>query len=394
MLVLCEGGPPVRVLFFGNPLLGHIIPQIPLARALRDQGHAVAFLTAASVGGLLASEGFEHVVAGPELFEEVVPEVERGVGFSLVEKGITPETEAEMFAGARLDLGFEAADAAARAWKPDLVVAESYDFLGPMVGAALNLPVATISLGPAIPAENAEFMRVRAEDRHRRHGLDAPTAHWFLDTCPPGLQFRDFEAPATLIRLRPEAYTGGTVPVEALGSPAAADSAGRSRPRMLLSFGTVFVVPEIMTPIARELLKQDVDIRLALGPTKTREDFDLDSDRVEFAGFTPLERLLHDVDAVITVGGAGTVLGALAHGLPLVMTPLNADQPLHAGRAAAAGAGITFGIGEAEPRAVADAVTTVLTEPSYRCAAQDLAAQIAAMPSPADVAAQLTAELR
>ncbi|HWG26674.1 glycosyltransferase [Actinospica sp.] len=383
----------MRILFFGNPLFGHIIPQLPLARALRDQGHATAFLSAASIAGLLASEGLEHVVAGPETFPDVVAEVERGVGFSLVEKGITPETEAELFAGARLDLGFEAADAAARDWKPDLIVAEAYDFLGPMVGAALGVPVATVSLGPAIPSENAAAMRVRAEDRHRRHGLDAPTSHWFLETCPPSLQFDDFQAPATLLPMRPEAYTGATVRADP-ARPGSAVATDRSRPRLLLSFGTIFVFPEVMTPIARELLKQDVDIRLALGPAKTRADFDLDSDRVEFVGFTPLERLLHDVDAVITVGGAGTVLGSLAHGLPLVMTPLNADQPLHAGRAAAAGAGIAFGIGQAEPRAVAEAVATVLTDPSYRNAAQRVAAEIAAMPSPTQVAEKLIADQR
>ena len=385
----------MRVLFFGNPLFGHVIPQLPLARALRDQGHATAFLSAASIGDLLASEGLEHVVAGPETFPDVVAEVERGVGYSLVEKGITPETEAEMFAGARLDLGFEAADAAARDWKPDLIVAEAYDFLGPMVGAALGVPVATVSLGPAIPPENAAAMRVRAEDRHRRHGLDAPTSDWFLETCPPSLQFPDFQAPATtLLPMRPEAYTGATVPIADPVQPGSAAATERSRPRLLLSFGTIFVFPELMTPIARELLKQDVDIRLALGPAKTRADFDLDSDRVEFVGFTPLERLLHDVDAVITVGGAGTVLGSLAHGLPLVMTPLNADQPLHAGRAAAAGAGIAFGIGQAEPKAVAEAVTTVLTDPSYRTSAQRVAAEIAAMPSPAEVAEKLDADAR
>ena len=386
----------MRTLFFGTPAFGHVVPELPLARALREQGHVVAFATAASMAGLVGSEGFELLQAGPEI-PETIAEVERSAGVNLLKDGVTVETEAEFFAGARVDLGYEQCLAAALDWKPDLIVAEALDYVAPMVGAELGVPVATLAFGPAIPPENVEAAQARVKARHQRFGLDVPPSQWYLDTCPPSLQVDGWQAPDTRMALRPEAYTGGGAPTSVSGPDAAADScdpdAGRARPRVLVSFGTMFVIPEIITPIARELLKQDTHVLITLGPNRTSEEFDLHSERVEFVEFTPLDRLLGDVDVVVTVGGAGTVLGALAHGVPLVMTPLGADQPLHAGRAQAAGAGIAFPLGECEPQRVAEAVSLVLRTPDYRQAARRVAAEISGMPSPAEVAAKLAAEL-
>jgi UDP:flavonoid glycosyltransferase YjiC (YdhE family) len=377
----------MRTLFFGTPGIGHIVPQIPMARALRARGRAVAFLSAASMGGLLDSEGFELLTAGPEIVPDVVAEVQRTTGSDILADGVTVESEAEIFGAARIDLGYEDSLASARDWKPELIVAEMFDFIAPMVGAALGVPVATLAYGPAIRPESVEAIRVRTQERHRRFRLECPASRWYLDTCPPSLQFDDWQAPETRIALRPEAYNGGAT---ASSGPATGKS---GNPLVLVSFGTIFVVPEIITPIVRELLNHDVDVRVALGPVKTAADFGLDSDRVEFAGFTPLARMLKDVDVVLTVGGAGTVLGSLAHGIPLVMTPQGADQPIHAGRAAAAGAGIAFPLGECAPLPVGEAVATVLSEPGYRQAAQRIAAEIAGMPSADEVAERLIADL-
>jgi UDP:flavonoid glycosyltransferase YjiC (YdhE family) len=99
--------------------------------------------------------------------------------------------------------------------------------------------------------------------------------------------------------------------------------------------------------------------------------------------------LLSGIDAVVTHGGSGTVLGTLAAGLPMVLVPQGADQPQNAQRVAAGGAGIAFPLGEAAPHAVAQALARVLTEPRYRAAAQGIGEEIAATPSAPDVARML-----
>ena len=81
-------------------------------------------------------------------------------------------------------------------------------------------------------------------------------------------------------------------------------------------------------------------------------------------------------------GGSGSVLGALAHGLPLVLLPMGADQPQNAQRCAALGAGRVLDVIAATPDDVRDAVSAVLSEPSYRAAAERLRDELAALPGP------------
>jgi UDP:flavonoid glycosyltransferase YjiC (YdhE family) len=138
----------------------------------------------------------------------------------------------------------------------------------------------------------------------------------------------------------------------------------------------------------------DVDIVVTLGLASTAEQYDVDEDRVTFVPFTALSTLLEGVDVVLTHGGAGTTLGSLASGVPLVLTPVGADNFLNAGQVAAAGAGISLLPDEATPQAVAAAVRTVLAEFRYREAAASVAKEIAAMPTPAEVAAEMRSALR
>ncbi|MEV6606158.1 glycosyltransferase [Kutzneria sp. NPDC051319] len=374
----------MRILFFGMPELGHIIPQLPIARVFQGRGDEVAWVAGESVAPVLAAEGMELLPVGHSV-EDVVAEVLRTTGHDLMQ-GVTVETEAEFFAGARVDLDHDDALRAARSWQPDLIIAEHFDFIGRLVGAALDVPVASLAYGPAMIPETTEAVTVRIARRFQERGLTYEPARWYLDTCPPALQLSGWRAPRNRLALRPEAHL-----VPDGSAPTAASDRGR-RPRVLVTFGTVYVVPEVITPILRELLLQDVDIRVTLGTRATAADFDVQSDRLEFVGFTPLAELLIDVDVVVTVGGAGTVLGSLAHGVPLVVTPMGADQPIHAERVAAAGAGISFPLGAA-PDAVARASAMVLADPVYRDIARKIAAEIAAMPSPVEVAEHLAAAL-
>ena len=83
---------------------------------------------------------------------------------------------------------------------------------------------------------------------------------------------------------------------------------------------------------ARVLLTvgRDADID-ALGPAPPNL-------RVE--AWVPQADVLGHADLVVSHGGSGTTLGALAAGLPLVVVPLFADQPDNARRVAAVGAGV------------------------------------------------------
>jgi MGT family glycosyltransferase len=88
-----------------------------------------------------------------------------------------------------------------------------------------------------------------------------------------------------------------------------------------------------------------------------------------FAGHVPQLALLPRMSAVVSHGGHNTVCESLAHGLPLVVTPIRDDQPLVAQQVADAGAGIRLRFGRLRPAELRDAVTAVLGDPAYRAAA-------------------------
>jgi UDP:flavonoid glycosyltransferase YjiC (YdhE family) len=92
-------------------------------------------------------------------------------------------------------------------------------------------------------------------------------------------------------------------------------------------------------------------------------------DHLRFTDHIPQLALLSRMDAVVSHGGHNTVCESLAHGLPLVVTPIRDDQPLVAQQVADAGAGIRLRFGRLRVAELRDAVTSVLSDPAYRRAA-------------------------
>ena len=97
---------------------------------------------------------------------------------------------------------------------------------------------------------------------------------------------------------------------------------------------------------------------------------------VQVVRAAPHAAVLGEAAAVITHCGHGTTIKALAAGLPLVCLPMGRDQLDVAARVVHRGAGVRLDA-TAQPHAVAAALRDVLAEPSYREAAQRIAAAIA-----------------
>lgn len=80
--------------------------------------------------------------------------------------------------------------------------------------------------------------------------------------------------------------------------------------------------------------------------------------------------LLQHMSAVVSHGGHNTVCESLAHGLPLVVTPIRDDQPIIAQQVADAGAGIRLRFGRLRATELRDAVRAVLGDRRYADAAR------------------------
>lgn len=112
--------------------------------------------------------------------------------------------------------------------------------------------------------------------------------------------------------------------------------------------------------------------------------------RVHVERFVPQDQVLGAATVMVTHGGSGSVLGALAAGVPLVVLPLFADQPHNAAQVTAVGAGMTIAGGPAAAGQIGAAVAAVLDNRAYRAGARRIAAEIAALPTADQTAGRLT----
>jgi UDP:flavonoid glycosyltransferase YjiC (YdhE family) len=87
--------------------------------------------------------------------------------------------------------------------------------------------------------------------------------------------------------------------------------------------------------------------------------------------------LMPSCAAVIGHGGLGTVLRALAHGMPQLLLPLGRDQAFNASRVEHLDAGIRLDAG-APPDRIRAALHELLTESGFQAAAASAARRIAA----------------
>jgi len=104
----------------------------------------------------------------------------------------------------------------------------------------------------------------------------------------------------------------------------------------------------------------------------------------------PHADVLRHASAVVTHAGHGTVIKALAAGVPVVAIPLGRDQLDNAARVAHHGAGLRLKP-KAGPEAIARAIQRVLDEPSFAAAAGRLADAIAVETAEDRAAAELEA---
>ena len=105
-------------------------------------------------------------------------------------------------------------------------------------------------------------------------------------------------------------------------------------------------------------------------------------ENVHVRRFIPQSLLLPYCDLVVSHAGSGSVIGALTHGLPMVLLPMGADQPLNAARAEALGVAQVLDALEATPAEIERAARAVLAESGYRHQAGLIRDEIRALPGP------------
>ncbi len=253
--------------------------------------------------------------------------------------------------------------------RPDLVVHEILAIGGAVAAAEAGVPAFAFGLGLWNPplARAYDIAGVSPDVR-------------YLDQIPPSLQ-NPVPLPTSSRPIRPVAWAP-EVPL-----PSWLPS---GRPTVYVTLGTVsFGAVEVLRRAVLETAAHDVDVLVAVGPAGDPALLGELPGNVRLERFVPQAAVLAHVDLVVHHGGAGTMLGALSAGLPQVVLPQGADQPFNAAALARVGAGVVLRNDEQEPGTIGAAVGRLLADGPERASARVLAKEIAAMPSPAEVASAL-----
>ncbi len=381
-----------RILFTCRPLSGHFDPLLPLAAAARASGHTVAFASGDPVVGQARGAGFTAFEAGPaDTFRaEWAP---RFPGFTtLVGDAQRSFFFTEIFAN--LELAPRAVDLESimSVWRPHLVVHEMAELAAPLVSTALGIPYVDVGYGSLIPRALLEAAGAAAAAHWRTRGLEPhPLAgafrYLYVDPCPPALQNPEIADVAAVQPIRPAA-----------GEAQVAERSAwiddlPHRPTVYVTLGTIWNTDLDVFRLVIEALHDHINLVVTIGRQNDPAMLGPQPKGVIIRSYIPQHEVLPWCDAVVAHGGSGTVLGALAHGVPLLVVPQGADQWSNAQQIVAAGAGKRLLRYELSAAAVRDCVMALLNEPSYRQAASNIKDEIRAMPSATDAIVGLEALL-
>lgn len=150
----------------------------------------------------------------------------------------------------------------------------------------------------------------------------------------------------------------------------------RPTPLVLVSLSTTFQHQEdALRRIGAALATLPLAATITLGPEIDASIVE-PSPNLSVQTYVPHGALLPHCDLVITHAGMGTVMAALAHGVPLLCMPMGREQSDNAARVTACGAGIVLRA-EADSAEIRDAVTQILSSDDYQRGATRMAEIIA-----------------
>ncbi|CAA9567968.1 MAG: glycosyltransferase, putative [uncultured Thermomicrobiales bacterium] len=419
----------MRFLFCTVPLIGHVAPGLPIARALVERGHEVRWYTGRNFRPRVEATGarFESMRAAPDVDEEdleaAFPGISRHTGLDAFKFGVkhvfVDPAPAQVEDLERILAEFPAdALVSDTAFVGALFLVERRG--GPpraVYGiSALPLPsrdTAPFGLGlPPVPSApgrlrnralhtlfnwalfrdvEAHYNGVRA-----RVGLPPSRAGILSDSLNSQLYLQGtvarFEYPRSDLPTHVH-FIGAFLPGPAPGfaPPAWWCDLHAGRPVVHVTQGTATTAPDqLLIPTLRALADEEVLVVATTGG-KPVEMVGLDplpaNARVE--RFIPHYHLLPHVDVIVTNGGYGGTHIALANGVPLVAAGRTEEKPEVCARIAWSGAGIDLRTNRPASARIRAAVRAVLTDPRYRRAALRLAGDLARHDAPAEAAALL-----
>ena len=374
----------MRILCTSNPLVGHWMPMLPLARAAQAAGHDVIIATGPDAVPEIERRGFTAWSIGSDLETIQTGLRNRSRPAAETDEERTVADGLAMFADPAIARARDLLDRTAD-WKTDILVQEIYELGGTYVPPRLHV---LHGLGAHFPnfLRLAELALAHVRSTLGEPARPVPMADTpYIDPFPPVLQPPDDQPFTDVIAMRVGAGAvrpGNVLPESVVALP--------HELTVYLTLGTLFNgVSDFAVPL-EALRDLPVNVVLTCGYDVDPVAFEPLPSNVAVERWVSQALLLPRCSAVICHAGAGTLLGALAYGVPVVCLPRGADQFANAEQVTRTGAGITLLPGQVSVESVRDATRRVLDETSYAAAARKLRSEIELLPDPSAVVAELT----
>ena len=388
----------MRALFASTANAGHFRPMLPVIRACVAAGWEVAVATPASYATEVQSFG---LVSKP--FADVPPAL-MGAVFSRLPSLAPGEADLvviqELFGRLDPQAALPGLAATIADWRPDLVVREQVEFGSAAAACAAGVPQAQVAIGMAQLggaffgvlreplAELADYAGVT-----RTALLEEVAGSPTITSVPVSLNATEF-VPTTgfdpvevelgpVWRFAPEAAgLGGELPA-AWGDP--------GLPLVYVSFGSVIarlpISAGLYDRVLAALAAEPIRVLLTLGvPLEDAGLRDVIPANTRVESWWPQAAVMGAAGAMVGHGGFGTTMAALEAGVPQVVAPLfTSDQRVNAEQINASGAGIAVTGGLQAIDRVVEPLRRILTEPTFRQRAAELAAEMRAQPALAEL---------
>lgn len=362
----------VRILFTFVGGHGHFYPLLPIARAAAAVGHTVAVADGGGMRSTIEAAGFTAFTTS-----EPRPEAAKRVPLRQVDPEREERALREKFAGRSAQLHAAAIFDLARDWAADVVVRDEVDFGAAIAAERMSIPCATVLVLAAGGFLRKEIVAEPLHELRAQYSLPPDPAlnmldrHLVLSPFPPSFRDPHFSLPENTFSFRQQAATGTAVTTS-------------QSPTVYFTLGTEFNTEsgDLFSRVLIGLSELPIHVVMTLGKYIDPAEFGPQPDHVRIERFVPQAQLLPQCDLVISHGGSGSVIGALAHGLPSVLLPMGADQPHNARRCADLGTARILDPVTATPESIRSAVSTVLKDQRYRSAAKRIQTEINALPGP------------
>jgi UDP:flavonoid glycosyltransferase YjiC (YdhE family) len=388
----------MRTLFTLQPAIGHLHPLVPVAQALENAGHEVAFCSSASFRPEVEAFGFEYFDAG---LDWVTSDRTTWTPFPAMPAPPDPAFPAfvvTVFADITTRAMVPDVFALAEGWRPDLIVREVMEWSGSIVAELLGIPHASVG-GNAY--SGVDSPGVSYFPGNRRFAAQPYARHRAEFGLPPD---PDVEAPFRFLHMcfMPKRWDRPGLPAplntdyfrhENVERPGEALPAWMSelpeRPTVYAALGTIaHAMPGVFETILEALQDENINLILAVGQDPSL--FGPQPPNVRIERSVSQTRLLPRCDAFISHGGFNSVKEALGLGIPLVVLPIMSDEPYSAERCEALGVGRAIDPADRTSDAIREAVRSVLADASYRARAAEFQTEMLALPGPDRIVERLT----